>query len=96
LPQQPANTVNHTQKYTRLPDETVTVTAGTFANACKLDVDDEATLDTAGFSVRTRLTGPAWFSNAAGAIKIDATSTSVVNGIGIPPDRQLTELIKVN
>jgi hypothetical protein len=96
IPPQPSSTVNHTQKYTRLPDETVAVPAGSFANACKLDIDAQATTTAAGLSVSTRLTGPGWFSSAAGGIKIDATASSVVNGIAIPPDRQLTELIKVN
>ena len=96
LPPQPSITQTTAQKFTRLADESVSVVAGTFANACKLDIDTDTTTNGSGFSVRTRLAGPGWFNSAVGVIKLDATTTSVANGFALPPVQQVTELIKVN
>lgn len=93
-PVQPSYVINYTQKFARLPNESVTVPAGTYANACKMDITTDANTSTQGFAVSTRVAGPGWFDSTAGSLKLDNTVTGTAAGTTLPTLRELTELLE--
>ena len=93
-PVPPSYVINYTQKFNRLPNESVTVPAGTFANACKMDIVTDTNTTTQGFAITARVAGPSWFDSQAGGLKIDSTVTGTAAGTTLPALREVTELLE--
>lgn len=93
-PTTPSYVINYTQKFDRLANESVTVPAGTFANACKMNVTTDTNTSTQGFAVTARVAGPIWFDANAGGLKVDYTVDATTAGISLPQVRELTELLE--
>jgi hypothetical protein len=77
--------------------DSVTVPAGTFANACKADSDISTSQTVQGFPVAVRTVGPSWghskFSYFLPGLKLDQTVTSVAAGVSGPAQQQVSELL---
>ncbi len=92
-PGQQPSLISYVQTLRRLPNETITVAAGTFANACKFDTVTDASTTAAGFSVTVRLEAPTWTNSTVGGIKVEGRASSVVAGMTIPTGQETTELV---
>jgi len=94
VPVQPSYVINYVQRFDRLANESVTVPAGTFANACKINITTDTNLITQGIAVNTRVAGPGWFDGTAGALKVDNTVTGNAAGTTLPQTRSIIELLE--
>ena len=85
-----SNVTNYVQTLVRAANETVTVQAGTFNNACKRDIITTTSTTIQGFSISTRTTGPVWTNGTVYTIK--GQTESVVPGL--PTSTGTQELIE--
>ena len=74
------STVTYTQTVARAANETVTVPAGTFNNACKLNITTNANTTQQGFAISTRTIGPVWTNGTVGTVKGQTESTVTAGG----------------
>ena len=74
------STITYTQTVARAANETVTVSAGTFNNACKLNITTNANTTQQGFAISTRTIGPVWTNGTVGTVKGQTESTVTAGG----------------
>ncbi len=94
IPIQNQTLITYTQTATRVANETVTVAAGTFNNACKLNITTNASTTQQGFAVNTRTVGPVWTNGAVGTIKAVTDSTATAGGFPTPAVSATVELLQ--
>jgi hypothetical protein len=91
---QPDLTVDYRQTFTRKPNESVSVTSGSYNNACVYEGVSDATATEQGIQFSTRINTKAWSNTREGGIKVNAEGTGTVNGVTVPVNLEVTELLQ--
>lgn len=86
--------INYDQNFVRRANESVTVPAGTFTAACKMDTTTNASTTTSGFTVITNTVGPVWYNGQVGGLKTVLTSSANAGGFVTPLGTQTSELVE--
>lgn len=86
--------INYEQNFVRRANESVTVPAGTFEAACKLDTTTNSSTTTSGFTVTTNSVGPVWINGQVGSLKTTLTSSANAGGFITPLGTQTSELVE--
>ena len=85
IPALPTSVINYTQTLVRAPNESVSVPAGTYAGACKINLTSNASTTQSGISINTRTVGPMWSNGTVGGIKVITESTVTAAGLNLGP-----------
>jgi len=86
--------ITYVQTVARAANETVTVPAGTFNNACKRNIVTDASTTQQGFAINTRTVGPVWTNGTVGTIKGLTESTVSAGGFPTAPVSGTQELLE--